>query len=62
EVQPGLGRLAYRTLLKELDGLPQDVPIMMEHLHSDEEYRNAESYIRSVAKEVGVSLEGKTEH
>jgi len=42
--------------------LPQDVPIMMEHLHCDEEYRNAESYIRSVAKEVGVSLEGKTEH
>ncbi|HHV80366.1 TPA: sugar phosphate isomerase/epimerase [bacterium] len=62
EVQPGLGRLDYRTLLKELDGLPQDVPIMMEHLHSDEEYRNAESYIRSVAKEVGISLEGKTEH
>ncbi len=59
EIRPGLGHLDYRTLLRELNKIPQDIPIMMEHLHSEEEYNLAELYIRSVAREVGVSLEGK---
>ena len=54
EVRPGLGGLDYATFLKELSRRP-DVPLMLEHLPNAEEYRLAAEYIRSVAKEVGVS-------
>lgn len=56
EVRPGLGNLDYRTLLRELDRLDADLPVMMEHLPSAEEYAQAAAYIRGVAAEVGVSL------
>jgi sugar phosphate isomerase/epimerase len=56
EVRPGLGRLDYPTLLRELDRLDPDLPLMLEHLPSDEEYRAAAEYVRSVAREVGVAL------
>lgn len=50
EVRPGLGKLDYRTLLRELAGLKEDVPLMLEHLSEQEEYRLAANYIRSVAR------------
>jgi sugar phosphate isomerase/epimerase len=56
EVRPGLGRLDYRTLLRELNRLPADLPIMLEHLPKAEEYDLAAAYVREVAKEVGVEL------
>lgn len=56
EVRPGLGALDYRTLLRELDRLSTDVPLMLEHLPNEAEFRMGADYIRSVAREVGVVL------
>ncbi len=56
EVRPGLGGLDYSTLLKELDRLSPDLPIMLEHLPSEEEYRLARDYILSVAQKNGIQF------
>ncbi len=49
EVRPGLGNLDYRTFLQELKTLDPDTPLMLEHLNSEEEYRQAADYIRGLA-------------
>lgn len=49
EVRPGKGTLDYAVLLKEVDKLHPDTPVMLEHLPSQEEYDFAAEYIRSVA-------------
>lgn len=56
EVRPGTGGLDYQTLLRELARLDPDLPLMMEHLPSANEYNQAAAHIRAVAKEVGVTL------
>jgi sugar phosphate isomerase/epimerase len=56
EVRPGLGYLDYRTLLIEGDKLDPDTPLMIEHLQTEDAYRQAAAYIRTVAAEVGVAL------
>jgi sugar phosphate isomerase/epimerase len=48
EVRPGLGNLDYATYLRDVDGLG-DVPIMLEHLSTEEEYRQAAYYVRGKA-------------
>lgn len=47
ETRPGLGCLDYPTLIRALNRLDPDMPLMMEHLFSNEEYRLAAEYIRS---------------
>ncbi|RAP77582.1 sugar phosphate isomerase/epimerase family protein [Paenibacillus montanisoli] len=54
ETRPGLGKLDYAQYLRQLAKLDRDVPLMLEHLDSEEEYRQAASYIRSIADEIGV--------
>lgn len=49
ELRPGLGMLDYNVYLTELSKL-KDVPLMIEHLNTAEEYRLAAEYIRSVAR------------
>jgi sugar phosphate isomerase/epimerase len=56
EVRPGLGGLDYGAFLRELERLPGDIPLMLEHLSSAEEYRLAAEHVRSVARAEGVSL------
>jgi sugar phosphate isomerase/epimerase len=56
EIRPGLGNLDYKVFLKELSGLAPDVTLMLEHLKGAEEYQLAADHIRSVAKEIGVTL------
>jgi sugar phosphate isomerase/epimerase len=56
EVRPGLGQLDYHTYLRELDRRDPDLPLMVEHLSTEEEYRMAADYIRSVAKECGITM------
>lgn len=56
EVQPGLGGLDYHTFLTELDKLPADTPLLLEHLPSEEEYTLAARHIRAVAAELGITL------
>ena len=56
EVRPGLGALDYQTLLRELRGLEPDLPIMLEHLPSAEEYDLAAQHVRAVAAQEGIDL------
>ncbi len=48
EVRPGKGGLDYKTFLSELSKL-NDIPLMLEHLNTPEEYNLAAKHIRSVA-------------
>ena len=56
EVRPGLGALDYAVFLQELDRLEPDTPLMLEHLKTDEEYRLAAEYVRSVARRTGIRI------
>jgi sugar phosphate isomerase/epimerase len=49
EVRPGLGALDYRVYLSELRKLGPGVPLMIEHLATEEEYRASAEYIRGIA-------------
>lgn len=48
EVRPGLGGLDYRVFLAELNRLDPDIPLMLEHLSTPDEYALAAEYIRGV--------------
>lgn len=52
---PETGNLDYHTFLKELSKL-KDIPLMMEHLKTVEEYAQAVDNIHSVAKEVKIII------
>ncbi|MBI5725129.1 MAG: sugar phosphate isomerase/epimerase [Planctomycetes bacterium] len=56
EVRPGCGKLDYRTYLAEIAKLPGDIPVMLEHLPSAEEYAAAANHIRQIAKMEGLDL------
>ena len=56
EARPGAGNLDYGVYLQELDRLDPDTPLLLEHLPSEEEYRQGAAYIREVAGEVGVEV------
>ena len=55
ECAPGLGKLNYKTFLLELSRL-KDIPLMMEHLNTAEEYSSAADYIRSVGKQNNIII------
>ena len=57
EVRPGLGSIDYKTYLKQLAGLDRDVPLMLEHLPSAEEYQKAGQYIQEVGHSIGLHFE-----
>jgi sugar phosphate isomerase/epimerase len=56
EVRPGQGGLAINTLLRELDKLAPDLPVMLEHLPSETEYDLATAHVRAVAQAEGITL------
>ncbi|MFC1463076.1 sugar phosphate isomerase/epimerase family protein [Verrucomicrobiota bacterium] len=56
EVRPGQGNLDYTTFLRGLSYLDASIPLMLEHLPNEEEYRAAASHIRGVAAKEGLSL------
>jgi sugar phosphate isomerase/epimerase len=56
EVVPGTGVIDYKTYLRELSKLPVDAPLMLEHLHGEEEYTKGRQYIQGVAKSLGLSF------
>lgn len=58
EVIPGHGSIDYRAYLVCLSQLPQDAPLMLEHLKTAEQYAAGRQYIESVAKSVGLSFQG----
>ncbi|MDC7219082.1 MAG: TIM barrel protein [Spirochaetales bacterium] len=45
ECEPGKGILEYQTYIREMDKIDSDMPLMLEHLKSDEEYRRAGKYV-----------------
>jgi len=55
ECAPGLGKLNYDTFLVEFCRL-KHIPLMMEHLHTTEEYAAAAEYIRATGKRNKISL------
>jgi len=55
EIVAGKGNLDYSAFLTELAKL-KDVPLMMEHLNTAEEYVQAAAYIRSVGKTANIEL------
>ncbi len=55
ELRPGLGNLNYQVYLSELAGL-KDIPLMMEHLKTEEEYSAAAAYIRSVGQKINIDV------
>jgi sugar phosphate isomerase/epimerase len=56
EVAPGKGSLDYATYLRRLADLPQNPPLMLEHLATAEEYAGAREHVLAVGREVGVSF------
>lgn len=56
EVRPGLGGLDYHTYLREIDRLDPNLPLLLEHLASEEEYTQAAAHIRAVASETGGTI------
>jgi sugar phosphate isomerase/epimerase len=56
EVPAGKGNLDIATFLRELHRLPQTVPLMLEHLSSEDEYDLAANHYRSIADQQGISL------
>ena len=55
ECKPGLGKLNYQVFLTELSKL-QDIPLMLEHLKTAEEYASAAAYIRSVGERSNITI------
>ncbi|HEV8245194.1 MAG TPA: sugar phosphate isomerase/epimerase family protein [Polyangiaceae bacterium] len=56
ECLPGRGVLDYPALLRGAHALGHDVPILLEHLASEEEYRLAAEHVRSQARACGLEL------
>jgi len=56
EVLPGAGALDYRVFLTEIAKLDPDMPMIVEHLRTEEEYRQAGDFIRRTAAELGIEL------
>jgi sugar phosphate isomerase/epimerase len=55
ETRAGLGSMDYSAFLEELSKL-DNIPLMIEHLKTADEYKLAADYIRSVAAEIGISM------
>lgn len=56
EVLIGQGMLDIAACIRELHKLPQDVPYMMEHLKTEEDYDRAAAHIRKVAFQEGIII------
>lgn len=56
EVVLGTGSLDYKTYLKRLVALPQNPPLMIEHLKSADEYNRSRDYLFETGKQIGISL------
>ncbi len=56
EVVPGTGSLDYKTFLRRLAELPQQPPLMLEHLKTAEEYAAGAKHIVSVGTGLGLKF------
>jgi len=56
EVVPGEGGLDVASFVRGLQGLPQEVPLMIEHLSGEVDYDRAAAHYRDVARGEGIDL------
>ena len=56
EVVAGTGNLDIATYVRELHKLPQEIPLMLEHLKSEAEYETAVAHYRAVAAKEGIVI------
>lgn len=56
ETIPGRGGIDYKEYLRSIASLHREVPLMLEHLKTSEEYDEARVFVGSVAKENGIQL------
>lgn len=56
EVIPGRGSIDYKAYLTAVASLPQETPLMLEHLKSAAEYEQGAKYIRQTAADCGVTF------
>jgi len=56
EVMVGEGGLDIATYLLEAEKLPQQPPVLLEHLTTKEEFDQAREYVVKLAREVGVNV------
>jgi sugar phosphate isomerase/epimerase len=56
ECGPGQGFLDYPTLLQEMSRLDPNVPMLVEHLATPEQYNTAVNFIRDSARKIGLDM------
>jgi len=56
EVTLGTGSLDYRTYLKRVASLPNDVPLMIEHMKGREEYDRSREYLFDLGRQIGIAF------
>ena len=56
ETAPGSGGMDYAAYLRGVTSLPQEVPFMLEHLRTAEEYDQARQFVTSKAREIQIPL------
>jgi len=56
ECLPGTGVMDYAVFLTLCEALDPNMPVMLEHLPKEEDYRLAADFVKQKAKAVGVSL------
>ncbi len=56
EAAPGQGMFDFSALFRGMKGLPEDTPLMLEHLQTMEEYRAAASHLRRAAAAMDIEL------
>lgn len=57
EVRPGLGSYDIGALLRSIDRfLDRDMPVLLEHLPTEEDYIAARTHVRQVANEAGIVI------
>jgi sugar phosphate isomerase/epimerase len=56
EVRAGLGELEYPAFFRVANQVNPDLPLMIEHLETEQEYDLAASYLKAVARESGEIL------
>lgn len=57
EVLPGTGDFDIAAYLKEIARLPQQPPVLIEHLKTTEQYDQAHAHVLEVARKIGVRFE-----
>ena len=56
EVRAGLGNIDFAALLRTVDRIPREIPLLLEHLPNEIEYDAAARHIRTVARSIDIAL------